>query len=162
MEKPAVARQSSCARAANRMLRIIRHFFGGGGDDIGAQAECSAGEWLRRNRKFEIVARNWRNPLDRRQELDLVCRDREVLVFVEVKARAAGAKVAGYFAVDRRKKRVILRAAKAYLARLNPRARAFRFDVVEVTLGADGVNAGSDGAILHFENVPLFPKHFRG
>ena len=39
-------------------------------------------------------------------------RDRDVLVFVEVKARRAGALVPGYYAVDRRKRKVLRRAAR--------------------------------------------------
>lgn len=125
----------------------------------GFEGERRAADWLRRERGFEIVARNWRSPHDRRDEIDLVARDGEVLVFVEVKTRVAGARVPGYFAVNPRKKRVALRAAKAYLAGLTRRPRTFRFDVVEVVT-ARGTSAEPE--ILHFENVPLFPKHFRG
>ncbi|MBS0633371.1 MAG: YraN family protein [Verrucomicrobia bacterium] len=126
--------------------------------DAGQRGEHAAADFLRTQRSFTIVARNWRNPRDRRDELDLVCRDGEVLVFVEVKARKAGALVPGYYAVDKRKKRVLHRAAKAYLSRLASPPPTFRLDVVEVSLPVDG------GApeILHFENVPLFAKHFRG
>src|SRR4051812_25796795 len=73
----------------------------------GAAGESWAAEWLRREKSFAVVALNWRSPQDRRDEIDLVCRDGELLVFVEVKARAADAKVPGYFAVNRRKKRVV-------------------------------------------------------
>jgi putative endonuclease len=124
----------------------------------GERGERQAAEWLQRERGFTIVARNWRAPRDRRQEIDLVCREDDVLVFVEVKARAAGALVPGYFAVDRRKKRVMRRAIDAYLARLATPPRTFRFDVVEVSLPP---GAGSEPEILHFENVPLFSKHYR-
>jgi putative endonuclease len=128
----------------------------------GARAEILAAETLVA-RGWQVLARNWRNPADRREELDLVCADGEVLVFVEVKARAARALVPGYFAVDARKKRVLLRAARAYLRGLRQPPRTVRFDVVEVALGAEettGAPAGSP--VLHFENVPLFPRHFRG
>jgi putative endonuclease len=126
--------------------------------DAGARGEAQAAEWLRRQRGFAIVARNWRNPRDRRDELDLVCRDGEALVFVEVKARAANALVPGYYAVDRRKKRVLRRAIDAYLAQLAHPPRTFRFDVVEVVLNG----GAAESEVLHFENVPLFPKHHRG
>jgi putative endonuclease len=126
--------------------------------DAGARAERDAADWLRRERGFTVVARNWRNPRDRREELDLVCRDGPALVFVEVKARAAGALVPGYFAVDRRKKRVLRRAIRAYLRLLATRPETFRFDVVEIALP---IRAGGAPRILHFENIPLFSKHFR-
>jgi len=128
----------------------------------GARAEALAAETLAA-RGWRVLARNWRNPADRREELDLVCADGEVLVFVEVKARDARALVPGYFAVDARKKRVLLRAARAYLRGLRRPPRTVRFDVVEVALGVEGAgDAASGPPLLHFENVPLFPRHFRG
>lgn len=157
------------------MLSFFRTLFArteSGGD----RGERLARAWLKRERAFTIVAQNWRNPRDRRDEIDLVCRDREVLVFVEVKARAAGALVPGYHAVDERKKRALRRAIQAYLGRLAEKPRTFRFDVVEVSLpkleAAVGEKssstarknsaAGNEPEILHFENVPLFSKYFRG
>ena len=119
-----------------------------------------AAEWLTRERKFSIVARNWRNPHDRREEIDLICHDGEVLVFVEVKARAAAALVSGYHAIDQRKKRVLRRASESYLRQLRAKPHTFRFDVVEVSFAPPGTPAADE--ILHFENVPLFTKHFRG
>lgn len=140
------------------MLRFFQRFFGGEGER-GDRGERLAAEWLGRERGFAVTARNWRNPRDRREEIDLVARDGEVLVFVEVKTRTPGALVPGYHAVDRSKKQVLRRAIAAYLRSLERKPRTFRFDVVEVTLAPA---AGAVPEILHFENVPLFPKHFRG
>lgn len=146
------------------LRRLLRFLTPGRADDVGARAERAAAAWLRRERGFSIVIANWRNPRDEREEIDLVCRDGDVLVFVEVKARAAGALVPGYFAVNARKKRVLLSAARAYLARMPERPRTFRFDVVEVALRprrpAPDASLGAV-EIRHFENVPLFPKHDR-
>ncbi|MFI5357254.1 MAG: YraN family protein [Opitutales bacterium] len=127
-------------------------------DGSGARGERLAARHLERAAGCRIVARNWRNPRDRRDELDLVVRDGEILVFVEVKTRAAGALVPGYFAVDERKKRVVRRAARAYLAGLKIRPRTVRFDVVEVELPSSGAAAGP--LVRHFANIPLFPRHF--
>lgn len=69
----------------------------------GDRGQQVAAAWLERERGFTIVARNWRSPHDRRDESDLVARDGDALVFVEVKTRAAGALVPGYYAVDERK-----------------------------------------------------------
>lgn len=138
-----------------RLLLACRRWFTGG--SAGEQGERRAAEWLHRKLGYTIVARNWRNPRDRREEIDLVCRDGDVLVFVEVKARAAGALVPGYYAVNERKKRVMRRAIQAYLRGLSPKPRTFRFDVVEIEL-ADG----REPAVLHFANIPLFSKHYRG
>ena len=127
--------------------------------DPGALGEQWAAAWLARERGFVLVAANWRNPRDRREEIDLIGRAGEVLVFVEVKTRSPGALVPGYYAIDRRKRRVLRRAIRAYLQALRKKPRTFRFDVVEVVL-PPGAAAPLD--LLHFENVPLFPKYFRG
>jgi putative endonuclease len=122
----------------------------------GEQGEREAAFFLQA-KGYEIVARNWRNPADRRDELDLVCRDGEALVFVEVKTRSSSAIVSGFYAVNKRKKSVLLRAAKAFLRKLpEPRPLTYRFDVVEVSTRTETVPA-----IRHYENNELFPKHFR-
>lgn len=172
------------------MLYWLRKIFGrtipaGNSAGAGIEGERAAAAWLVRERGFKVIAVNWRNPRDRRDEIDLVGRDGEVLVFVEVKTRAVGARVPGFYAVDARKKRVLRRTIQAYLAHLRENPRTFRFDVVEVVTGASppaasptateaehraGEAAGApqtatlapgDPEILHFENIPLFPKHFR-
>lgn len=121
----------------------------------GARGEQAAADFLVQRRQFRIVARNWRSPRDQRDEIDLVARDGDVMVFVEVKARAADARVPGYEAVDARKKRALRRAVHAYLSALAEPPRTFRFDVVEVAL-RDQLPA----QCLHFENIPLFPKGY--
>ena len=115
----------------------------------GAAGERLAADHLRR-RGFALVARNWRNPHDDREEIDLVCRDGDVLVFVEVKTRPDTARVRGFFAVDRRKMRVLRRAIHAYLAQLRHPPPTHRLDVVEVVTGD-----GRPTQVLHFANVPL-------
>ncbi len=121
----------------------------------GARGEQAAADFLAARHGFKVVARNWRSPRDRRDELDLVCRDGEVLVFVEVKARDEKALVPGYYTVNERKKRALRRAAHAYLGALAHPPRSFRFDVVEVSL-----RDRLPPQCLHFENVPLFPKGY--
>lgn len=123
--------------------------------DAGARGEQAAADFLVRRHGFQVVARNWRSPRDRRDEIDLVARDGDVLVFVEVKARAAHALVRGHLAVTERKRRVLRRAVHAYLTALPNPPRTFRFDVVEVAL-SDRLPP----QCLHFANVPLFPKGY--
>jgi len=128
----------------------------------GELGERLAADHLRRACGFTIVARNWRSPRDRRAEIDLVCRDGEVLVFVEVKARAADARVPGLRAVTPRKKRALRRACLAYLALLPRRPRTIRFDVVEVALPGRSAPLGARADVRHFENITLFPKYYEG
>ncbi len=123
--------------------------------EAGSRSEQAAADFLCSRHGYSIVARNWRSPRDRRNEIDLVCRDGDVLVFVEVKGRAEGALVSGYLAVDERKKRALRRAVQAYLAQLVPPPRTFRFDIVEVTL-----SQRLPAQVMHYENAPLFPKGY--
>lgn len=123
--------------------------------EAGARSEAAAAEFLQKRQGFTIVARNWRSPRDRRDEIDLVCRDGEVLVFVEVRGRSAAALVPGYHTINERKRRALRRAVHVYLNALAHPPRTFRFDVVEVAL-SDRLPA----QVLHFENVPLFPKGY--
>jgi len=139
------------------MLRRLKELFGlGSPDDAGARGEAGAATFLRRELGFSLVARNWRNPQDRREEIDLVMRDGAVLVFVEVKTRADGALVSGYHAVNRRKKSVLRRAAAAYLRSLPRPPATFRFDIVEVAFAPGGAPE-----VRHYANVALFPKQFQ-
>jgi putative endonuclease len=150
---------------ANPMFSWLKRFFRRPDPATAVRGEAGerlAVEFLRRERGFVPVVRNWRSPRDRRAEIDLVCRDGEALVFVEVKARAAGARVPGYHAVTARKRRALRRACLTYLALLPRRPRTIRFDVVEVALPAATASAGAKPEVRHFENIPLFPKHHPG
>ncbi len=140
-------------------MTIWRGLFGdwSGAGGTGARGERLAEDFLRGERGYGIVARNWRNPRDRREEIDLVCRDGDALVFVEVKARDAAALVPGYFAVDRRKKAVLRRACTAYLRRLAMPPRTYRLDIVEVAFPA----GGGAPVVSHFANIPLFSRFHR-
>jgi putative endonuclease len=73
-------------------------------------------------------------------ELDLVARDGDTLVFVEVKTRTSRAFGPPSLAVHRRKQRQIVRAAQWYLAERRLGEPACRFDVLAVTFapGAPG------------------------
>ena len=77
---------------------------------------------------FRILARRWKSPVG---EIDIVARRRNLLVFVEVKARADFDEAA--FAVTPYQRRRILSAARAWLARHPDDATcAIRFDAVLV------------------------------
>ena len=121
----------------------------------GGSGESLAADYLARQKGFVIVARNWRNPQDRREEIDVIAFDREVLVFVEVKTRTQGARVPGFYAVDHAKREILRRAARAYLHSLENKPRTFRLDVVEIELGT------AVPEMRYFGNVGLFHKHYR-
>jgi putative endonuclease len=71
-------------------------------------------------------------------EIDLIFRDGETLVFVEVKTRTAGGWTRPGKAVDDRKRRALIRTANEFLRLLKNPAVAYRYDVVEVLL-VDGL-----------------------
>jgi putative endonuclease len=72
-------------------------------------------------------------------EIDLVCRDDGVLVFVEVKCRRAGWDAAPAAAVSWHKQRRLTRLAQRYLTSRRLHGNRCRFDVVSVTVDARGV-----------------------
>jgi putative endonuclease len=76
-----------------------------------------------------------RNHATRRGEVDLVCRDGDVLCFVEVRSRAAGAAASPEESVTRRKARRVVAAATDWAMRHGGLDRAIRFDVVSVRTG---------------------------
>ena len=100
----------------------------------GARGEKLARRFLRRN-GYKILYRNFKGRSG--GEIDIVCRDNDTLVFVEVKTRTRedfGRPVA---AVDRRKQKRISRGGLAWLRMLDNPDILFRFDVVEVIVADD-------------------------
>jgi putative endonuclease len=88
-----------------------------------------------RDRGYRIVTRNWRCRLG---EIDIVARDGETLVFVEVKSRRSSAFGTPQAAVDGRKQRKLSLAALQYLQDERVKPGPARFDVVAVTVKDDG------------------------
>ncbi len=97
----------------------------------GARGEKLASRHLRRN-GYKILFRNFRGRTG--GEIDLVCRDHDTLVFVEVKTRTREDFGRPIAAVDRRKQKRIARGGLAWLRMLDNPDILFRFDVVEVLL----------------------------
>lgn len=75
----------------------------------------------------------------RRGEIDLVFRDGDCLVFVEVKTRSSEDWGRPAAAVKARKRRALSRAALDYLQAARMPEVKVRFDIVEVLLGDGGV-----------------------
>lgn len=101
---------------------------------VGQAAEAAAAAFLERA-GLRIVARNVRLP---EGEIDLVCREREVWVFVEVKCRRARWDDGPGAAVSWIKQRRLIRLAQHYLKWRRLDGIRCRFDVVAVTLDDDG------------------------
>ena len=86
-----------------------------------------------------MIARNVRLPGG---EIDVIARDRDIIVFVEVKARVSHRFGSALSAVDARKRRTLRALAADWLQIAAPGARA-RFDVVTVEAGAIRLHRGA-------------------
>ncbi|MHC1790047.1 YraN family protein [Solidesulfovibrio sp.] len=111
--------------------------------DFGREGEACA-EALLVAKGCVVEARNFAT---RGGEVDLICRDGDTLVFVEVKARQAGSLARPDEAVTPAKRRKLVRAAAAYLSERNLWDRPCRFDVVAV------VNAGGRLTATHLADA---------
>lgn len=99
---------------------------------LGRKGEDLAASYLR-DRGWEILERNYRT---RRGEIDLVCRDSDTIVFVEVKARTPTDFARPDQSVTRRKQAKLRRLVEEYLVTHRLESSDIRFDVLGVTLGS--------------------------
>ena len=90
---------------------------------------------------FRLVAANFTLPVGRdlqgkivNAEIDLIAYDGSTLCFVEVKSRASDWFAPPQVNVDRRKRRQVARAARAYRHMLGIEDQPYRYDVVTVVL----------------------------
>ena len=96
----------------------------------GAAGERAAKKYLEKN-GLKYLTANFRTD---RGEIDLVFRDRDCLVFVEVKTRSTEAWTRPAAAVNARKRLRLTRCAFDYLRLLDNPPVKIRFDIVEVIL----------------------------
>jgi putative endonuclease len=101
---------------------------------IGVRGEKLACEFLKHN-GYKILYRNFR--ARRGGEVDVICRDNDTLVFVEVKTRTGEDFGRPFEAVNVAKQKLISRGALAWLQLLDNPDILFRFDVVEIILAED-------------------------
>ena len=102
----------------------------------GTRWEDVAARYLERH-GLAVLARNYRCKLG---ELDLVCRDDDSLVIVEVRARARTSFAAAIESIGPRKRRRIVQATRHLLLRQSAWSRQpLRFDVVAI----DGIDTPS-------------------
>jgi putative endonuclease len=99
----------------------------------GRRGEDLAHRFLRA-KGFIVVARNFRLAAGD-AEADLIARDGETLVIVEVKTRDDGAFGPPERAIDEEKRRHLIRVARAYARRSETPWERVRLDVVTVVLG---------------------------
>jgi putative endonuclease len=121
---------------------------------LGKLGEQAAKKHLRRA-GLKFLTANFRSA---RGEIDLIFRDGDCLVFVEVKTRSSEEWTRPAAAVNARKRRLLSQAALDYLKLLkHPRVK-MRFDIVEVLVRDDAV-----GQVRHLPNTfPLSPPYRYG
>jgi putative endonuclease len=106
--------------------------------DLGRYGEDTATRFLE-TLGYVIIGRNVRVPGG---EIDLICKDGNVIVFVEVKTRTGSRFGSGISAVDARKRRTLRALAADWLQIVAPRAQA-RFDIVTVREGRPALHRGA-------------------
>jgi len=94
----------------------------------GAQSESLAARLLKQ-RGYTILETNYRTPLG---EIDIIARDRDTIVFVEVKARRSLGFGGPKWAVTPKKQRKISMVALYYLKTTRQSQAKARFDVVAI------------------------------
>ncbi|MCF6243042.1 MAG: YraN family protein [Bacteroidales bacterium] len=103
-------------------------------NEIGVLGEELASKFLE-NKNYQILQRNWRW---HKYEIDIIALDKDTLVFAEVKTRTYGSGENPKDAITRRKQKLILEAANAYIEESGLENEA-RIDVLSVILKADNV-----------------------
>jgi putative endonuclease len=83
---------------------------------------------------YKCIARNYRCALG---EIDLIAKDGDCLVFIEIKTRRGRSLGSIKEVIDKRKKRQLSKVALAYLKSNNYGDVKSRFDVVAISLNRD-------------------------
>lgn len=108
--------------------------------ELGKLGEWLACEYLKGN-GYQLVCSNFKTFVGRNirgasitAEIDIVAYDGDTLCFVEVKTRTSDDFTSPASAVDLRKQRQVIRAARAYRKIMGLEQTTFRYDVVSVVM----------------------------
>ena len=94
---------------------------------LGNKGEMLASRYLL-DKGYAVLHYNWRSG---HKEIDLIAKERDVLVFVEVKSRTNEHYGNAYDAVTDEKMRLLISAAEAYIMKYKVDLK-FRFDIITV------------------------------
>jgi putative endonuclease len=119
---------------------------------FGRLGETAAKKYLKRQ-GLKFLTANFRTE---RGELDLVFRDKDCLVFIEVKTRSSEDWARPARAVDKERRERLTRAGLDYLRLCKYPQVKIRFDIVEVLL-----DAGRVGEVRHLANSFPMEKPYR-
>lgn len=101
--------------------------------ELGRKGEKETARFLERL-DYSIVSRNYKCSYG---EIDIIARDKEELVFVEVKTRCSKKYGEAREAVNQYKKKHIKKAAAYYIYKNRLESQLTRFDVIEVYVKED-------------------------
>ncbi len=121
---------------------------------VGTWGEEKATEYLKAN-GYTLLGRNVRP--DKRDEIDIVARIGDILVFIEVKTRRCEEYGRPFMAVDKEKRHALNRAAAAFLRKAKFPNLFYRFDVIEVL----GQPEKGEPVIRHLDNAFPFEARFK-
>ena len=96
--------------------------------EMGKLGEEAAQEFLK-NKNIKILKTNYRT---RFGEIDIIARDHDILIFIEVKTRKSAKYGLPRESVTPRKQQTIQKVALLYIKTHNIKGSRFRFDVIEV------------------------------
>jgi putative endonuclease len=113
------------------------------GRTLGMSGESLAVAYLKK-RGYEILGTNFRFD---RAEVDVIAKDKNVLVFVEVKTRRGGTFGEPEDAVTFKKRDQVRKAAEGYLFEHQLAGVECRFDVIAIK------HSGKDTTVSHFRNA---------
>ena len=94
---------------------------------IGNAADEAAAEWIKKNKGYIVLERNYSCAAG---EIDIIAKDKDTTVFIEVKYRKNTKKGYPSEAVTETKQKRIIRTAMAYVSQNN--TDNIRFDVAEI------------------------------
>lgn len=103
--------------------------------EIGRLGEKFSEKYLK-NIEYEIIEKNF---YCRQGEIDIIAKDKNEIVFIEVKTRTNLIYGKPVDAVDRRKQKHIYNCAKYYLYKKGLESEYIRFDVIEVYISNDKI-----------------------
>ena len=128
MPSPSTMLFAGCGLGLGRVTQTTRQVLGAAGEQLARRHLEQRG--------YRFVAANWRRPYG---ELDLIMRDGDVVVFVEVKTRRGERLVTAEESLTAAQARRLLRGAQTFLAERAELAGLFwRIDLVAVTLEPTG------------------------
>lgn len=101
----------------------------------GKSGEMEATKYLKKN-GYEIICNNFRC---QQGEIDIIAKDKNEIVFIEVKTRSSKNYGEPREAVDKNKKKHIMDTAKYYLYKEHKENSYVRIDVIEVYIKKDKI-----------------------